>query len=472
MIANNFLLKVHQTVALLRLKPFDTSTDQGRSQERNRRAAWTSVTAAAAKIISISAALITIPLTVGYLGTERYGMWMTISSVIALLGIADLGVGSGVLNAIAHASGKNNRTGIRDSISSGFFVLSLLSLLIIGLFSALYALVPWPALFNVQSSTAAHEAGLVVGVLVCCFSANLPLGMVQQVQMGMQQGFIAHCWEAIGAMVGLIGVLVAIGMKVGLPWLALALAGAPVAMRAMNALVFFGRQCAWARPHRKGVRADAIKAVLGTGALFFALQMAGLVGYQSDHIVIAQLLGAEAVATYAVAMKLFSFPTMVVGLMLVPLWPAYGEAFARGDINWIKKTFRRSVWLGLVLNVPFTLVLVLWGGWIIEGWAGAAVVPSVGLLVGMGLWTLLTVFGGAFSVLLNGLHVVRFQVICATLMAVSNIVLSIFLVQKMGVAGAIYGSVLAIVIFTTIPYALYIPRLLRSISVKGEHVAS
>ena len=65
--------RIRQILLLARLKPFDTQNELGRSMERYRRAALTAVASAAAKGMAVLTALITVPLTVGYLGMERYG---------------------------------------------------------------------------------------------------------------------------------------------------------------------------------------------------------------------------------------------------------------------------------------------------------------------------------------------------------------------------------------------------------------
>src|ERR1035437_6060231 len=100
--------RVKAVKSLLRLKPFDTSTDQGRSQERYRRAALTTVSSVLARAVAVGTSLITVRLTIRYLGVERYGLWMTITSVVSLLWFADLGMGNGLLNAIAEAHGRDD----------------------------------------------------------------------------------------------------------------------------------------------------------------------------------------------------------------------------------------------------------------------------------------------------------------------------------------------------------------------------
>jgi len=170
----------------------------------------------------------------------------------------------------------------------------------------------------------------------------------------------------------------------------------------------------------------------------------------------------EAVAGYDIALKLSSLPAIFVGLVVVAQWPAYGEASARGDAHWIRRTFKRTVRLSMLVAGPFALILLAWGDAIIRVWAGPGVVPSVALLAGMSVWSVLLVLGSVIAALLNGLHVVKFQAINALLMATANVLISIYLVKKMGVIGAIFGTIAAYTIFSLLPSCYYI---LRRISV-------
>ena len=456
--SNMLPVKAREIFCLLRLSPFDTATDEGRAKERHRHIAWTSVTAATAKATTALTMLISVPLTLGYLGPEQFGMWMTISAVIAMLGFADFGLSNGILNAVAHASGRNAAEEIHDIISNGLFMLCIIGTVILLAFTAFYAHIPWPSIFNVTTTTAALETGPVVLVLVLCFIATLPLGLTQKIQIGLQQGYWANLWETLGSIGGLLGIFLAIRFEAGLLWVALAMAGMPVIFRAVNTLVFFGYQKYTLRPRFKHINFGTVRGLMRTGLLFFILQLAVIVGFQSDNIIIARILGVEAVAGYDVALKLSTLPAMFIGLVVVAQWPAYGAALTHGDTNWIRRTFSRTLRLSLAVAIPFAIVLLFLGDKIIGLWAGPDVVPSMGLLAGMSAWSVLLVIGNVISALLNGLHVVRFQAICAMLMAAGNILLSIYLVGKIGATGAIYGTLAAYTIFTLIPCWYYVPR--------------
>src|SRR5690349_19553868 len=140
--AGLILAKIQQWMALIRLSPFDTTTPEGRSKERLRRVVLTALVSAFSQGINVLTMLISVPLTLNYLGAERYGLWITISSLILLLGFADLGVGNGLLNAIAQANGRDDRHDAESYVSSAFFVLCGVTVLLAIAWMAVYERIP------------------------------------------------------------------------------------------------------------------------------------------------------------------------------------------------------------------------------------------------------------------------------------------------------------------------------------------
>jgi len=82
------------------------------------------------------------------------------------------------------------------------------------------------------------------------------------------------------------------------------------------------------------------------------------------------------------------------------------------------------------------------------------------LLMGLGIWAILSSMGNAVAMFLNGANVVRFQVICASLMCITSILGKIFLAKTIGIAGIIWATVIAYTLFTVIPCLYMIPKLL------------
>ena len=408
--------------------------------------------------------IVSVPLTLRYLGAERYGLWMAISSFIALLGFSDLGIGSGLVNAISVAHGRNDRDAAVRYTSSALAMLGAIAVGLLLIFAAVYPLVPWPRVFNASTAAAAREAGPAVAALALCFALNMPAGVVQRVQIGYQDGFAANVWQGLASLIGLAALLAAVWATAGLPWLILATSGAPLIVAALNAAAVFGWQRRWLRPRLSAVSQSAAREVAKVGLLFMVLQISIALAFSSDNLVAAQVLGLDAVPQYSVPFRMFAIPASLLGVMLAPLWPAYGEAVARGDVRWIRQTLRRSLHVSVAYGAIVSVLLVLFGKAIVRAWAGPQIHPTFTLLLGLGAWAVLYGAGNCLAMLLNGLNVVKFQMWIALVMAVTNLGLSIALAFRFGVAGIIWGTVISYGVCAMMPMAVYVPRLIRSLS--------
>ena len=463
MVLSRSVERVREAASHLRLSPFDTSTPEGRSRERHRRALLTGISALLAKVIAVSTSLVTIPLTLHYLGTERFGLWMTISSVVAILGFADFGIGNGVLNAVADAHGKDDIEEIRRSVSSAFALLSLVGVALLAAFATVYGLVDWGHFFNVTSQLARREAGPATAVFILCFALNIPADVVQRLQLGLQEGFISKLWQLAGSLGGLVGVVVVIRLRLGLPWLIAALAGTPLLVTIANNVAFFG----WMRPDlRPGFRLMSravMHRIARLGLLFFVLQVAVAVAYSSDNFVVAKLLGPDAVTRYSVTAKMFSIISLGLSMFLGPLWPAYGEAASRGDLAWIKRTLIRSTAAASILAALAAIPLVVFGPAVLKFWVHQAISPSLLLLLGLGLWSVMDAAGQSVAAFLNGVSAILSQTIIATIFAVGCLTLKIYFVHKLGIAGVPWATLLSYACISAIPLSILVPRVLASL---------
>ncbi len=456
---NTMASVLRQCVSVLRLKNFDTSTPEGRSKERYRRAALTSLAQGAAKGVAVLTMLVSVPLTLTYLGPERYGMWMTISSVVLMLGFADLGLGLGLMNALSEAHGQDDRQAAVSFVSSGFFMLSAVAMLIVAGFAVAYPLIPWPRVFNVKTLMASKEAGPVMAAFLVCFAVNLPLGVVQRVQLAYQEGFLNSLWESAGKVLGLIGLFLVIYLKAGLVWLVLAVAGAPALAWLLNSLVLFGYQHSCLRPRRQYFNSAFARKIFSLGLSFFVLNMLVKFTYSSDNLIIAQVLGSEAVSQYAIPAQMFGVCLVIMNMVIGPLWPAYSEAMARGEMAWAEKTLNRTLLLLLVVVGAPSVCLVIFGPWLLKLWVGPGISPAFSLLLGFGLWTIILSIGSSMSIFLNAANIFRFQIICTSLTFISSLLLKIFLARFWGLSGVVWASIFAYLFCFNIPYAIYIHKL-------------
>jgi O-antigen/teichoic acid export membrane protein len=316
-------------------------------------------------------------------------------------------------------------------------------------------------LFNVQSELAKAEAGPAMAAMVACFALAIPIGVVQRTQLGLQMGYMASLWQCVASMVGLAGVLLAVWTKASLPFLVLAYAGAPLLAGLANSLVFFGWQHRDLDLSARLASGEAVRTLAATGVLFLVLQVAGSVTYMSDNFIIAQKLGAAAVAGYAVPEKLFALIGMGIGLALAPLWPAYGEAISRGDHDWVRRILIRSIALAAGLATLGSTVLVIAAPVILHWWVGIAISPPFILLLGFGLWKIVDAIGNAIAMFLNGARIVLFQVSIALALMVTAVPMKLLMIDRLGVAGAVWATLLSYLLTVLFPIVAFRRRLFR-----------
>lgn len=452
--------KVRQLRHLLRLRPFDTSTEAGRSDERHRRALLAALASGLAKFITIASALVTIPLTLDYLGVERFGLWMTIASLIALMSFADMGLGNGLMNAVAAADGKGDVADIRKFVSSAFVALMAVAVCVAALFALVTSLVDVPRLLNVRSAAAASELYPSLIAFTVVFALSIPAGIVQKVQLGLQMGLRSSLWQAGGAALAFVAILAVVWAEGGVAWLILASAGVPVLALIASSLDFFLRSHRHLAPSLASVGRPELTHLLKIGLLFFFLQLSAALAFASDNLIIANVLGQAAVAEYSVVNKLFEAVLLLLGVAVLPLWPAYAEAQARRDVTWIERTLIRTLLLTLFFVCSAGVLLLILGPWLLEIWVGGAIEYSLWLFAGFVLWTILKGLGLTHSMFLNGLGAIKSQLVLAMLFAGSSLVFKWYLAAHFGLNGILLALIFTYFVFVFVPLSIMTPRML------------
>jgi O-antigen/teichoic acid export membrane protein len=445
--------------SLFQIRAFDTSSAAGRSRERLRRIALTATTAALARGIAMLAPLITVPLTLNYLGSERYGLWMTATSVVGMFVFADLGLGNGLLTAVSNANGRDDPGEIRRCIASTFFVLTVVAGVIAIVFPLLNLCLPWGRILHIQTTALIRESGSVVAICVLGFAVNLPLGVVQRTQLGLQQGFQSNLWQCGASFLNLILIVVAVHMKVGLTLLVLFATVVQPSIATLNGLAFFGLKQRNLIPRFADVHWPTARRLIKQGFFFFLLSIIMAIGIYSDNVVVAHVLGLDAVTLLSVPSRLAAILSMVASMIYLPLWTANGEAFARGDIDWVRRNTYRVLKLNLFVVTFAGLVFALAGPPVMHLWIGKDFNPGLSVFVGMATWALLTSTAGPLFMVLNARGTILFQVKLFGVFALISIALKIILTKSIGVSGAVWASV--------IPYALIVLPL-TALRVKRE----
>lgn len=443
--------KTVSALKYLRLKPFDTTTPEGRGSERLRLLSLATLSGGLSKIGSILIVIATVHWGAGYLGVERFGLWMTITSIIALLSFTDLGVSNSLINFVSAQSGKDDSSAIRQSISNGLIILVFVALVLGVLFVSASIFVDWSSVFNVKEPGSIVESGPSVAVYAVVFLVSLPVSVVHKVQVGLQEGWRSNLWLLAGQLSALIALILATYFEKGVPVLVFAVAGVPTLVSVINYWHFFYRMRKDLKPTLGDINRSVMVRFGHVGVLFLLLQFMSLIGSSSDQIIISNMLGAASVSAFSVTQKL----TMIFGvaqLFIAPMWPTLGEAISRGDHDWARKAFKKVLILSSAIGLLSGFIVLVFGRGIINLWAGPSMLPSNSTIYGFAAYSVLMSVGGSVSVYLNNGIYLRKQAVVYTLASIISIGLKVGLISYLGDAsGAIWGTIIGYSFFFIVP---------------------
>lgn len=419
------------------------------------------VTSLGNKSVSILVSFLSVPLTIRYLGPEQYGAWVTIGSLLAWLSITDFGLGNGLTNAVTTAVGEDRPDRARMHLSNGIFLLTVIAGVTGLVMVAAWPFINWAALLGIKSQAAQAEIGPAMAVALGIFLLQFPLGVAAKVYVAYQEGRIGNYWGTAGNILSLVALLIVTHTQGGLIWLVIALSGTSLLVNLASNLWLFTQHRPILSPRLSHVEFGAMRSLGKVGGKFFLIQIMALVVFQTDNLVVGHYLGSARVPEYSLTYALFNYTALPQTALFSYLWAAYTEAIARKDIAWVNRTFRLNLAFGMAFTAVAVLAIAFIARPFIGWWAGPTVVPSSALIVWMAAWSVINAFTNPIACLLASAAHLRAQIIYSAFSTVSNIVLSVYLVQRWGVEGVIAATVISYALFVCGPVYIDAERLLR-----------
>lgn len=431
--------KVASIKILFRLQPYDTTTEEGRALERYRRASWTTATSFLSRGLSALTSIVSVPLTMRYLGREQYGMWMAIGSLLTWAVLADFGLARGLQNHLSEAHGKDDEAAAGQHMSTGFFALLGLALLFAVLFLPTLYLIPWESLLKISEPALSAELRPTIAAVVAVFLAQFPLGVVGQAYTAYQRGHVSNLFGIAGSVLSLGILLLVIKLKLGLPYLILASGGFGVLMTLVN-LAYIVRDMPFLRPRWSLVSRGTLSQLVKVSTPMLLFQLGALLINEVQILTITRVSGVGAVADYSIFQRVFSVPVYFIAMIDSPYVPMLREAYARGDSTWFHKTFfglqKYKFWLSVAGGVGYLAIgdlaaRLLSGHEVTLGWP---VWAMAGVLLIVGCWN------GGYSNLFMAVDRLWTLVITIIANGIVTFPLTYWLAGRHGVLGVIVAT--------------------------------
>lgn len=353
------------------------------------------------KILSMFLSFLIYPLSISYLNSNDFGVWIAIYSTVLMISVLDLGIYNGLRNRLVEYIADKNYIKMREVISTAYFYMFFI-FFIIAILGVVYVD------FYIYNNNLKYTLSVVV-IYLCL---RFVLSIINSV-------FYAFQYSEIVALIGLmeqvfliLGILALKYFEIKPSLLIYAVLISLISIGiylVLNVLVFF-KFFKQLRLSIFLVKLNHLKEILEVGSKFFIIQIAGVIQFNSINLIILNYFSGIKVAEYNILYKYFSVMFFVVSIFYSPLWSLITKAYYEEDWNWLRQIVRRILLLSFFCCFIGFFMLIL-SDFVLNIWIKDKSINFILIdKIFIYLFFVVMVVGGVFTTFLNAINMVNSQV--------------------------------------------------------------
>ncbi|MBB6624100.1 oligosaccharide flippase family protein [Clostridium gasigenes] len=412
-------------------------------------------------IITNIIALISIPISVKYLGNDRYGIWTVISTLLVFLGMSNLGLNESATTLIS----KNNNFKTKIKIIKKILWVLLVSLIF---FTFIFFIVfikmdVWRSLLGKIPSNLEQEAfGAIVfaGIL---YLINVPFSLITSIYIGFQKLYLDKMFTMLVSIINFILLIVLINSDGDLITYAIFVGATNILVNVIK-IIFFYFRVFKVEKKSGSIEIDYIanedeisyKNILITSLRFFSVSIAGMIVWNTDNLIITNMLGIEEVSAYSITFKIYNILFTVITIFTASMVPIIGKEIGNGNWEWLRKTYQKLSSYSIMVGGLAWIGGVLFIRDLISIFVGESYYGGVIVVCALGGYSYLLSIVNINASVLKAFNFSKGLALVGWMEAIINFVISITLVKYLGIAGVALGTFLA----SLFSVAWMLPRML------------
>ena len=397
---------------------------------------------------SIVISLLIVPLTLGYVSSDLYGIWLTLSSIMMWLNFFDIGFTLGLKNKLAEAITLGNMQRGKELVSTTYFIMTSIFVPLCIVLEIIIPYVDWASFLNVASS---YNPDIIktLHILAACFCVQMIVNVLTAVLAAYQKVALSSAFPVIGNFISLFIILFLTKYcPPSLSMLALAVSTIPILVIIVASFILYSQNFEAVAPSWHSVRKRYIKDLFNLGSKFFLIQIQVVVLYQCTNILISNLSGPADVTSYNIAYKYITISMMVLTIIMAPLWPAFTDAYTKQDYAWMKNVYHKMCKLWGVLAI-IVILMIFASPIVYKLWIGNKAHISLMMTVLIGIYTIVHSWDIIQVNMINGIGTIKLQTYMTLLGLIAHIPLSLFLGKYISCYGVIISMIVINITYST-----------------------
>ncbi|TYO98360.1 O-antigen/teichoic acid export membrane protein [Geothermobacter ehrlichii] len=424
------------------------------------------------RLINILLNLIAIPVLIGTVGEEAFGLLILANLVVGYFHAFDFGLPAAITKYVAEFSAKQDEEKVNQVINSSLFVFTVAGFVVCSLIF-LFVGFDGLSLLNISQSHYASAKNLfyIAGVFAIIAWPRLVLeGAFRGLQNFQKLNFTLGC-----------GRILAIGLAM---LLAIYSHPLPLIFVAYNIDKLVGAvwQFVWLKQEIPfwsvrfiTVKFDVLKWMFNFSLWLMLGKLAVMLEYESDQLIIGAALPVVMITVYSVIVYPFRMIQQISGLSATAIMPAVSETHAVNGREGVDRFIYKGARYHNTLLAFVAVMGVFLAGPFIRLWMGGRYQDYVWIAQLACFFQLLWQSNAFLGEVCTGIGNSKKPGLVAITTGVINISLSIWWVNLFGLSGVIWGTIVAGILGVFMYYYvvfpdLHVPRLnyLSTVVIKGQ----
>jgi O-antigen/teichoic acid export membrane protein len=399
------------------------------------------------KAATILLSFLIVKVTYLSLNAEKNGVWMTMLPILSWISMFDVGLGNGLRNRLSESLSRNDIKHSKIYVSTAYALISIVVFFLMIISVIVIHFSNMAVIFNVGANLGIEIKYSLLWVVIF-YLVNFLLSLINSIAFAYQDSAIPEIIRFFTNLLILIAFyIVSRVAKENLLVIGFLYSFITLLITLIASVYLFGNRYKKITPSYKDVNMKFVKSLFSLSIGFFVIQIAGIVIFTTDSMIITQVLSPAEVTPYQFVYKLFSIFTIGFGIILAPLWSGFTDAYVKKDAAWIKKALKNLILLMIPLTFGVILMILITRP-IIKIWIGKDLGESTLLIILVGLYTIQGCWNNIFANFVNGIGKLKVQMYTAIIGGVINIPLSVYFARNCGLgsSGVILGTIISLML--------------------------
>lgn len=375
------------------------------------------------------------PYMITKLGSEYYGLWVLLNSIIGYFSLSNFGFGTTLLKEISKST---------DSIMISKYVTTTLGFFF--LISFVVLIVFFIIIFNIDglfliSNEMMSAARITFAIIYLIFVVNFFFSVFNTLLFA--KGML-HFQNLIGVIQSIVtAILIFLVLYKGYSIVEIALVNLFMVIISSLAILFFSIKHIDFSITYKYFDMNILKNMVSPSAHYFLISIAVIVVFYSDNLIISSFIGLSAVAVYSIGYKLVDIAQKLLFKIVDILLPNISSLYGKGEYDKVLSLHNKVLFYSMLLAIPGYTILYFFGTYIIELWVGKEFTLDHNIFKVFVFFAFIHTWVHVSAIFVAAMGIHKRTSYMAIIEAVLNIVLSLILLQNYDLLGVALGTLFA-----------------------------